>query len=122
MPEPELNEKPSKSKILIKILNIFFILILCFRRLDEAVKDVTEAVRLTESNKEIRKVLIKIREEMIAESNAILMGTSNYCSVANAKADLRKLKQLATSVDTLSDEANLMTSSMLSESGYSSNI
>ncbi|CAL4113280.1 unnamed protein product [Meganyctiphanes norvegica] len=77
--------------------------------LESAVNDVNEAVRLAPATREVRRVLIKIRDEMQSELDT------------HAASDLTALKQLAASVDTLS-EAGCMTSSLLSESGYSSNV
>lgn len=103
---------------------------ICRRRFEEAVADVTEAIRLltpqNSSNKDVRRVLFRIKEELLTE-----METSNLerplptesRSLAAAKTDLEQLKQLAASMDTLSEaDLPMMTSSILSESGYSSNI
>ncbi|KAK4290338.1 hypothetical protein Pmani_036750 [Petrolisthes manimaculis] len=81
------------------------------KKLKEALEDVNEAVRLAPSQRDVRRVLAKIRDEMQAELES--------CSSA---ADLTQLRHLAASVDTLSEADLPMTSSILSESGYSSNI
>ncbi|XP_066953986.1 protein TANC2 isoform X25 [Macrobrachium rosenbergii] len=80
------------------------------KRLQEALEDVNEAVRLAPQTRDVRRVLIKIRDEMQAELDSC------------ASTDLAQLRQLAASVDTLSEADLPMTSSILSESGYSSNI
>ncbi|XP_068247266.1 protein TANC2 isoform X2 [Palaemon carinicauda] len=80
------------------------------KRLQDALEDVNEAVRLAPQTRDVRRVLIKIRDEMQSELDSC------------ASADLAQLRQLAASVDTLSEADLPMTSSILSESGYSSNI
>ncbi|XP_076032588.1 zinc-RING finger and ankyrin repeat domain-containing protein rolling pebbles isoform X3 [Oratosquilla oratoria] len=80
------------------------------KRLKEALADVSEAVRLAPQTRDVRRVLIRIRDEMQGEVDNLPV------------ADLAQLKQLAASVDTLSEAELPMTSSILSESGYSSNI
>ncbi|XP_042230874.1 protein TANC2-like isoform X3 [Homarus americanus] len=80
------------------------------KNLQEALEDVNEAVRLAPQTRDVRRVLIKIRDEMQTELDTC------------ASTDLAQLRQLAASVDTLSEADLPMTSSILSESGYSSNI
>nr|XP_053637403.1 protein TANC2-like isoform X4 [Cherax quadricarinatus] len=80
------------------------------KHLQEALEDVNEAVRLAPQTRDVRRVLIKIRDEMQSEIDTC------------ASTDLAQLRQLAASVDTLSEADLPMTSSILSESGYSSNI
>ncbi|XP_050719830.1 protein TANC2-like isoform X6 [Eriocheir sinensis] len=80
------------------------------KQLKEALEDVKEAVRLAPPTRDVRRVLIKIQDEMQCELDS--------CS----SIDLAQLRQLAASVDTLSEADLPMTSSILSESGYSSNI
>lgn len=80
------------------------------RRLQEALEDVNEAVRLAPQTRDVRRVLIKIRDEMQNELDSCV------------SIDLAQLRHLAASVDTLSEADLPMTSSILSESGYSSNI
>nr|XP_045610158.1 protein TANC2-like isoform X4 [Procambarus clarkii] len=80
------------------------------KQLQEALEDVNEAVRLAPQTRDVRRVLIKIRDEMQTEMDTC------------ASTDLAQLRQLAASVDTLSEADLPMTSSILSESGYSSNI
>lgn len=80
------------------------------RRLQEALEDVNEAVKLAPQTRDVRRVLIKIRDEMQNELDSCV------------SIDLAQLRQLAASVDTLSEADLPMTSSILSESGYSSNI
>ncbi|CAL4062159.1 unnamed protein product [Meganyctiphanes norvegica] len=79
------------------------------KQLQDALNDVSEAVRLAPQTRDVRRVLIKIRDEMQVELDSL------------PNSDLAALKQLAASVDTLSEPSCLMTSSILSESGYSSN-
>lgn len=69
-----------------------------------------EAVRLAPPTRDVRRVLVKIQDEMQNELDSC------------ASHDLAQLRQLAASVDTLSEADLPMTSSILSESGYSSNI
>ncbi|KAK8385525.1 hypothetical protein O3P69_016365 [Scylla paramamosain] len=78
--------------------------------LKEALEDVKEAVRLAPPTRDVRRVLVKIQDEMQNELDSC------------ASHDLAQLRQLAASVDTLSEADLPMTSSILSESGYSSNI
>lgn len=78
--------------------------------LKEALEDVREAVRLAPPTRDVRRVLVKIQDEMQNELDSC------------ASHDLAQLRQLAASVDTLSEADLPMTSSILSESGYSSNI
>ncbi|XP_069974684.1 protein TANC2 isoform X6 [Penaeus vannamei] len=80
------------------------------KRLQEALEDVNEAVKLAPQTRDVRRVLIKIRDEMQNELDSCV------------SIDLAQLRQLAASVDTLSEADLPMTSSILSESGYSSNI
>ena len=94
--------------------------------MEEAVDDVNEAVRLapqSTASRDVRRVLLKVREEMVAELEAFKNAcNSSSSAIAAMVSDLTHLKQLAASVDTLSEAEIPMTSSILSESGYSSNI
>ncbi|RXG68833.1 Protein TANC2 [Armadillidium vulgare] len=99
------------------------------RRLEEAVADVMEAIRLVSpqnpTNKDVRRVLLKIRDELLTELETSHLDQSVIMEAERlhvAKSDLKQLKQLAASVDALSEVDMPMTSSILSESGYSSNI
>lgn len=101
--------------------------------------DVSEALRILHHqgeavcNREIRRVLLKVWEELStalrAEDTKENSGKEILSSVipfntleSVARTDLDRLKQLASSIDNLSENDLPMTSSILSESGYSSNI
>ena len=95
-----------------------------FSRIPEALQDLTTALGLVSPHtKEVRKVLNKLRDELLSEIETFHLEEDCDPESQNivAAQELARLKQLAASVDHLSDDSP-MTSSIMTESGYGSNI
>ena len=98
--------------------------------LKEALQDINSAIILLESNTpsncDIRRVMIKLKEEILLEISPLsgrkLQSTEFTSTVNIAETELVRLRQLASSTDTLHEIDAPKAASVLSESGYSSNI